>query len=255
MRTPVRLAAATLAVGVATGSGAATADVLEDMLEITFDSSMYVMLRECHESIRPRSEAFGVGLLAAVSGNGTRNALVSPLGIGFVLEMVFPGAKSTVRRSIQEMLDTGDGSPERAGDGTDGTSSAGGGTSSIGSGDVEPADGSDVGGSSTGDPDVGKSAAAGSYGDDPDGIDESAWLTICRHIYVLHEASYDEAVRIRIANGAFAATAIVMRVETVMEERSFEMRVDRPFALAVRHRSTGAVLFAAWVDDPATGER
>ena len=56
---------------------------------------------------------------------------------------------------------------------------------------------------------------------------------------------------------AAAATAAVMttRAAVVEEEARFEMRVDRPFALAVRHRGTGAVLFAAWVDDPATGQR
>ena len=54
---------------------------------------------------------------------------------------------------------------------------------------------------------------------------------------------------------AAAATAAVMATRTavVEEEARFEMRVDRPFALAVRHRGTGAVLFAAWVDDPAPG--
>jgi serine protease inhibitor len=37
----------------------------------------------------------------------------------------------------------------------------------------------------------------------------------------------------------------------VEEERSFDLRVDRPFALAIRHRGSGALLFAAWVADPA----
>ena len=31
------------------------------------------------------------------------------------------------------------------------------------------------------------------------------------------------------------------------------MIVDRPFALALRHRGTGAILFAAWVADPSGG--
>ena len=43
--------------------------------------------------------------------------------------------------------------------------------------------------------------------------------------------------------------------DMVEEEARFEMRVDRPFALAVLHRGTGAILFTAWVDDPAAGER
>ena len=53
---------------------------------------------------------------------------------------------------------------------------------------------------------------------------------------------------------AAAATAAVMTTRAaVVEPEPFEMRVDRPFALAVRYRPTGAVLFAAWVDDPASG--
>ena len=56
---------------------------------------------------------------------------------------------------------------------------------------------------------------------------------------------------------ASAATAAIMatRAAPAEEEASFEMRVDRPFALAVLHRGTGAVLFTAWVDDPTDGER
>ena len=53
---------------------------------------------------------------------------------------------------------------------------------------------------------------------------------------------------------AAAATAAVMATRTaVAEEARFEMRADRPFALAVRHCGTGAVLLTAWVDDPARG--
>ena len=51
---------------------------------------------------------------------------------------------------------------------------------------------------------------------------------------------------------AAAATAVMM-IETIVSY--FEMRVDRPFALAVRHRSTGAALFTAWVDDLGAGGR
>ena len=55
---------------------------------------------------------------------------------------------------------------------------------------------------------------------------------------------------------AAAATAAIMATRTApAEEVRYEMRVNRPFALAVRHRSTGAILFAAWVDDPVAGER
>ena len=38
-----------------------------------------------------------------------------------------------------------------------------------------------------------------------------------------------------------------------MEDEGFDMEVDRPFVLAVRHLGTGAILFAAWVADPAGG--
>ena len=52
---------------------------------------------------------------------------------------------------------------------------------------------------------------------------------------------------------AAAATAVVMTTRAAVELAQFDMRVDRPFALAVRYRPTGAVLFAAWVEDPAQG--
>ena len=53
---------------------------------------------------------------------------------------------------------------------------------------------------------------------------------------------------------AAAATAAVMTTRAaVVEPEPFEMRVDRPFALAVRYRPTGAVLFAAWIENPASG--
>ena len=154
-RTPVRLAAALLAAGAAAASGAAAHGM--------FDTGLHAMLRDCHERIRPRSEAFGAGLLGAASEAGTRNALVSPLGIGFVLEMVVPGAKRPVRRSIRELIETGDGSP-----------------------------------------DTGGSAAGGSHGDGPGGYEESIWVTHCRHVWVLHDASQDEAVAVQAANAAFA---------------------------------------------------
>lgn len=52
---------------------------------------------------------------------------------------------------------------------------------------------------------------------------------------------------------ATAATAAIMAIRTA--EARFNIHVNRPFALAVRHRDTGAVLFAAWVDDPVAGKR
>ena len=50
---------------------------------------------------------------------------------------------------------------------------------------------------------------------------------------------------------AAAATAAVMTSRTTIQPLAFEMRADRPFTLAVRYRPTGAVLFAAWVANPA----
>ena len=53
---------------------------------------------------------------------------------------------------------------------------------------------------------------------------------------------------------AAAATAAVMTTRAAIPEESvFDIRLERPFALAVRHRRTGALLFTAWVADPAAG--
>ena len=53
---------------------------------------------------------------------------------------------------------------------------------------------------------------------------------------------------------AAAATAAVMTTRAaIVDDEGFEMRVDRPFALAVRHRATGALLFAAWIANPTGG--
>ena len=53
---------------------------------------------------------------------------------------------------------------------------------------------------------------------------------------------------------AAAATAAVMRTRAaIVLDDGFDMRVDRPFVLAVRHRGSGALLFAAWVADPSGG--
>ena len=49
-----------------------------------------------------------------------------------------------------------------------------------------------------------------------------------------------------------AATAAIMTTRAaVPEDDGFEMIVDRPFAFALRHRSTGTLLFTAWVADPS----
>lgn len=53
---------------------------------------------------------------------------------------------------------------------------------------------------------------------------------------------------------AAAATAAVMTTRAAIpEDEGFDMQVDRPFALAVRHHGTGALLVAAWVANPADG--
>ena len=50
---------------------------------------------------------------------------------------------------------------------------------------------------------------------------------------------------------AAAATAGVMATRAaVPEQDSFAMRVDRPFALGLRHRATGTLLFAGWIASP-----
>ena len=51
---------------------------------------------------------------------------------------------------------------------------------------------------------------------------------------------------------AAAATAAIMTTRAAIpEDDGFEMIVDRPFVLALRHRGTGALLFTAWVADPS----
>ena len=52
---------------------------------------------------------------------------------------------------------------------------------------------------------------------------------------------------------AAATAAIMVERAAVVEDDGFDMRVDRPFALALRHVSTGTLLFAAWVADPSGG--
>ena len=237
MRTPVHLAAAGLAVGVATGSGTATANVS-------------IVQPDCPlPPVEVSSGAFGVGLLATVSEDGTRNALVSPLGIGAVLEMVTPGAKLPVRRSIREMLDMGGGSPERTETGTDGTSSTGGGTAAVGSDDAEPADDSGAGGSNTGGSDTDGSAAGDSHGNDPDGSGQSSGPSSCRLQWVVYDASGD-AVKVQVANGAFADRRLDLfpAYSAVLRDR-FDARVER---LDFKdERSVGRI--NAWVSESTGG--
>ena len=228
MRTPLHPAAAALAIAVAAGSGTATADTVVHPVTTTT-----VVQPDCPlPPVESSSGAFGAGLLAAASEDGARNALVSPLGIGVVLEMLVPGAKSPVRRSIRDMLGMGGDSPERAGDGmTDGTSSAGGDTPAAGSDDAAPADGSDANGSNTGGSDAGGSAAGGPdvNGPDesgPDGSGPAGGLS-CRLAWVLYDAS-DDAVKVRVANGAFADRSLdLFPAYSETLRAAFDARVER----------------------------
>ena len=51
---------------------------------------------------------------------------------------------------------------------------------------------------------------------------------------------------------AVAATAAVTTKSLVLAAPTFDMRIERPFALALRHLDTGAFLFAAWIEDPSS---
>ena len=241
MRTPLHLAAAALAIVAATGSGTATADT--DTL-VPPGCSL--------PPVESSSGAFGAGLLAAASEDGARNALVSPVGVGVVLEMVAPGAKSPVRRSIRDVLGMGDGRPERAGEGTDGTSSAGGDAASAGSDDAAPAGGSDAGGSSTG-----GSAAGGPDANGPDGSGGLARVGLegersgeffCRLAWALVDAS-DDAVTVRVANGAFADRRLdLFPAYSETLRTGFDARVER-----LDFKDGGSVnRINAWVEE-ATG--
>ena len=48
----------------------------------------------------------GVELLAAVSENGRKNALISPLGIEVIMAMLAQGASDSARQSIESMIGT-----------------------------------------------------------------------------------------------------------------------------------------------------
>lgn len=85
----------------------------------------------------------------------------------------------------------------------------------------------------------------------------------------LASALQDPGAFARISPRPPSLSAVVQRTRLVLDEKGteaaavsaavltksmperFEMRVDRPFALALRHLDTGAFLFAAWVADPA----
>ena len=219
MRTPLHLAAAGLAVGVAAAGGTATAAPLHSP-------------PSCEPAVEVSSGAFGVGLLTAASEAGTRNALVSPLGIGAVLEMLAPGARAPVRRSIREMFEADGGSPGRTGAGpdetdeTEETASAGSGTSVPGSDDAGPPDGSDAGGSSTGGSDTGGSAAGASSGNGPDGNGQPRGLS-CQLAWVLYDALGD-GVAVQAAHAAFADRRLdLFPAYSEMLRAVFEARVER----------------------------
>ena len=110
MGTPVPLVAAALAIGIAAAGVPATAALSQSP-------------PSCEPAVEVSSEAFGAGLLAAASRDGTRNALVSPLGVGAVLEMVVPGAKRPVRRALRAMFRAPGAGPS---DGSDGEGVAAG---------------------------------------------------------------------------------------------------------------------------------
>ena len=101
MGTPAPLAAAALAAALAAASGTATADLA---------------VPSCEPAVEVTTGAFGAGLLAAASEGGTRNALVSPLGVGAVLEMLAPGAKRPVRRAIRALFEAPGAGPDEGSD-------------------------------------------------------------------------------------------------------------------------------------------
>ncbi|OLR95419.1 serpin family protein [Actinokineospora bangkokensis] len=68
---------------------------------------------------------------------------------------------------------------------------------------------------------------------------------------ILHEAV------LRVDEDGFegaAATAVLMRLTSILDAKKVRVVVDRPFLFLVRHRETGAVYFLARVTDPSLGE-
>ncbi len=49
---------------------------------------------------------------------------------------------------------------------------------------------------------------------------------------------------------AAAATAVVMAVTESVRPKLLEVKIDRPFILAIQHRETGACLFLGRITDP-----
>ena len=173
------------------------------------------------------SGRFGVDLLAAVSGEGRANALVSPLGIGAVLAMLSQGAVEPVRRSIREMLGGGGegGADGEVAGGTEPLQSAGT-TSADDSNDINDSvgvtvDAADAEGAGEGIRDVqGETAQA-------DGSAPADTLS-CRLATVLAAAGEDPGVKLNIANAAFADRRLDLfpSFSAVLEDR-FDAQVER----------------------------
>ena len=201
MRTPLHLAAAAFAIVAATGSGTAAAAVIPTSPPDCPPSSAELS-----------SGAFGAKLLTAASEDGARNALVSPLGIGDVLEAVALGAKLPVRRAVRKMFEVGGASPGQTVDGMDGTSSTEGDTAAVGSDGAEPAGDSGAAGSSAAGTDSGGSPVG-----DLDGGEQIGWLS-CQLASVIHDPDFfdrmvktddgfilrEGEVSVAVASGAFA---------------------------------------------------
>ena len=166
------------------------------------------------------SGRFGVELLAAVSGEGRTNALVSPLGIGAVLAMLSQGAVEPVRRSIREMLgDRGIDQGGREGETAESLATA----ESPGAGDSEES------GAAAGD----RSGAERGTGDsetpsaEADGTGPAGAMP-CRLAAVLAAAAEDQGVALHVANGAFADRRLDLfpSFSSVLRDR-FGARVER----------------------------
>ena len=102
-------AAAGLFFAAAIGGGPAAAGVaLSDASSATYGKSECsgASVAEALETVA-RSTQLSVELLAAISGEGRRNALISPLGVDAVLSMAAEGATAPVREEIRELLGEG----------------------------------------------------------------------------------------------------------------------------------------------------
>ena len=111
---------------VVAGTMPATADFVQDSARQTPSDCAHAAGDKAGEAERSDAAiastgAFGLRLLDAVSGGGQENALVSPIGVGVVLELLAQGAKESVRESIRDMIGSGNSGTENSA-----TESAGG---------------------------------------------------------------------------------------------------------------------------------